>query len=208
MWIRSNNFEDGGPIPGENAFAVVNPEAHISFSSNRNPHLEWGEIPNGTRSFAITVVDQTVPTVGNDVNQEGREVPSDLPRTTFTHWLIIDFSPETRSTFEGEFSESVLPHGKPGRTGRPREGINDYTGWFAEDESMAGTYKGYDGPCPPWNDSLIHHYVFSVLALDVESLDIASDFTTADLENAAEGNILDSASITGIYALNPRLLPY
>jgi phosphatidylethanolamine-binding protein (PEBP) family uncharacterized protein len=72
---------------------------------------------------------------------------------------------------------------------------------------MAGTYRGYDGPGPPWNDSIIHHYEFKVIALDVETLDLASNFAAADLERAAAGHILDSASITGIYALNPRLLP-
>lgn len=208
MWIRSSNFDDGSPIPGDNAFAVVDPEAHVRFSSNRNPPLEWGDVPDGTKSFAISVIDQNVPTVADDVNQEGREVPADLPRTTFTHWLIVDLPSETRSMSDGGFSEGVTPRGKPGLTGRPREGVNDYTGWFAGDEDMAGTYKGYDGPCPPWNDSIIHHYVFQVQALDVKSLDLTSEFTAPDLETAAAGHILDSASVTGIYTLNPRLLPY
>lgn len=208
MWIRSNNFEDGGPIPGDNALAVVAPVGHVEFSLNRNPHLEWGEVPDGTRSIAITMIDQDVPTVGDDVNQEDREVPADLPRTTFSHWLLIDVPPEDRSVIEAEFSDGVIPHGKPGLSGRPREGVNDYTGWFAGDEDMAGTYKGYDGPGPPWNDSIIHHYEVRVMALDVERLEVDDDFTAADLESAAAGHILDAASITGLYALNPRLLPY
>jgi hypothetical protein len=29
---------------------------------------------------------------------------------------------------------------------------------------MAGSYFGYDGPFPPWNDSLVHHYVFTLYA--------------------------------------------
>ena len=29
--------------------------------------------------------------------------------------------------------------------------------------TMAGDYYGYDGPFPPWNDSLVHHYVFTLL---------------------------------------------
>ena len=208
MWIRSNNFEDGGPIPGDYAFAVIDPDAHISLSSNRNPHLEWGDAPGGTESFAITVLDPDVPTVGDDVNQEGREVPADLPRTTFTHWLLVDVPSQDRSVSEGEFSDGVTPRGKSGLSGRPREGVNDYTGWFAGDEDMAGTYKGYDGPCPPWNDSIIHHYEFRVIALDIERLDLVDDFTTADLDIAVEGHVLERASITGIYALNPRLFPY
>ena len=33
---------------------------------------------------------------------------------------------------------------------------------------MAGHYFGYDGPFPPFNDSLVHHYVFTLYALSVE----------------------------------------
>ena len=35
---------------------------------------------------------------------------------------------------------------------------------------MSGDYFGYDGPCPPWNDSIVHHYVFTVYALDVDAV--------------------------------------
>ena len=31
---------------------------------------------------------------------------------------------------------------------------------------MAGQYFGYDGPFPPFNDSLVHHYVFTLYALN------------------------------------------
>jgi len=30
--------------------------------------------------------------------------------------------------------------------------------WCASDEAMMGEYHVYDGPCPPWNDSLVHQY--------------------------------------------------
>ena len=32
---------------------------------------------------------------------------------------------------------------------------------------MGGDYFGYDGPFPPFNDSLVHHYVFTLYALDL-----------------------------------------
>jgi Raf kinase inhibitor-like YbhB/YbcL family protein len=103
------------------------------------------------------------------------------------------------------FSDGVTPKGKSGRSNRPFEGVNDYTGWFAGDPEMGGTYKGYDGPCPPWNDSLIHHYVFTVYALDVDSLGLNGDFTAGDVEEAMKSHIIDSARLTGTYTLNPRL---
>ena len=55
-------------------------------------------------------------------------------------------------------------------------GVNNYTDWFAGDEQMAGDYGGYDGPCPPWNDELLHHYRFTLYALDVPSLGLPGAF--------------------------------
>ena len=90
-----------------------------------------------------------------------------------------------------------------------RQGINDYTGWFAGDKDMGGDYYGYDGPCPPWNDSVVHHYVFTLYALNVPCLELHADiekrFTGADVLRAMEGKILAQASITGRYSLNPAV---
>lgn len=44
-----------------------------------------------------------------------------------------------------------------------RHGINDYSKWFSGDSQMQGQYYGHDGPAPPWNDSIVHHYVFTLL---------------------------------------------
>jgi phosphatidylethanolamine-binding protein (PEBP) family uncharacterized protein len=84
-------------------------------------------------------------------------------------------------------------------------GRNDYTSWFAGDPDMEGVYGGYDGPCPPWNDDRIHHYTFTVLALDVESLGLGDDFDLAALRAAADGHVLASAAQVGTYTLDPAL---
>jgi hypothetical protein len=83
-----------------------------------------------------------------------------------------------------------------------RQGINDYTGWFASDKDMQGDYFGYDGPCPPWNDSIVHHYVFTLYALNVRECPVEGRFSGPDLLAAMEGRILDSAALTGKYSLN------
>ena len=70
---------------------------------------------------------------------------------------------------------------------------------------MKGDYFGYDGPCPPFNDSLIHHYHFTLYALDVEKLPLEGNFTCADVVKAMANHILASDTITGTYTLNPRL---
>jgi Raf kinase inhibitor-like YbhB/YbcL family protein len=209
MDLTSSSFVDGMAIPGEYAFCIPDPDSHVTFAPNRNPHLSWESVPRAVQSFALICHDSDVPTRPDDVNQEGREVPSDLARTDFFHWVVADIPADMRSIAVGSFADGVVPHGRaPDATPFPcRLGLNDYTGWFAGDTAMEGRYFGYDGPCPPWNDSLLHHYTFSVFALDVDSLDLPDVFTGADLRAAIAGHVIDRGTIGGTYTLNPRLMP-
>jgi Raf kinase inhibitor-like YbhB/YbcL family protein len=217
MKLWSNSFQDGGTIAGKYAFCVIDPATHVRLSTNLNPHLAWSELPAGTRSLALICHDPDVPSSGENVNQEGKTVPADLPRVDFFHWSLVDLAPELVKIEEGEFSDGVTPHGKSGpvavcgaKNGEVREvrqGVNDYSGWFAGDPQMAGDYYGYDGPCPPWNDMLIHHYVFTLYALDIERLPLEGRFTGTQALAAIQGHILDQASIMAAYSLNPALEP-
>ena len=207
MKLWTNDFSDGDRIPGAFAFGLPDATDHVAFGSNRNPHLAWSGVPDGTRSLAVIVHDRDVPTRPDDVNQEGREIPADLLRADFFHWILIDLAPDVTELVTGSFSDGVVPHGKDAAEGplATRQGINDYTGWFEGDPAMRGDYYGYDGPCPPWNDSLVHHYEFTLFALDVDKVDVAVRFTGPDLRAALAGHVLDSASFVGTYTLNPRL---
>lgn len=207
MQIHSQNFSHNTAIPGEFAFAVADPAAHVALSTNRNPQLSWSAAPANTRSFVLCCIDDDVPTQGDDVNQEGRSVPADLPRTEFVHWLIADIPAEITSLAAGSCSDGISAGGKSQPAG-PRgsvQGVNDYTGWFAGDAQMAGTYLGYDGPCPPWNDSLVHHYHFTVYALDKSSLGLPPGFDLTALRQALDGHVLAQATLTGRYSLNPEV---
>jgi Raf kinase inhibitor-like YbhB/YbcL family protein len=207
MKLSSTSFSDQLPIPGEFAFAVTDPGSHIALSSNRNPHLAWSDVPAGTQSFVLVCHDPDVPSRGDDVNQEGREVPATLPRVDFFHWLLVDIPAATREIAAGSHSDGVTPHGKPGPAapGGMNHGINDYTGWFAGDAQMSGNYYGYDGPCPPWNDTLLHHYVFTLYALDVPALPKAQPLDGQAVRRAIAGHVLAEARLTGTYTLNPKL---
>jgi Raf kinase inhibitor-like YbhB/YbcL family protein len=207
MKLTSSSFAHGSAIPGEFAFAVPDPTTHIRLSSNRNPHLAWSGAPAGTKSFALVCHDYDVPSRGDDVNQEGRTVPASLPRVDFYHWLLVDIPAGTTEIAAGAFSDGITARGKPGPEagGGMRQGINDYTAWFAGDKEMAGNYFGYDGPCPPWNDEILHHYVFTVYALDVPACPVTGAFGGADVLKAIQGHVLAQASITGTYALNPAV---
>ena len=113
-----------------------------------------------------------MPSRGDDVNQAGREIPADLPRVDFFHWLLADVpvtdARDRRGRVQHAASRRAASPGPavtvPGFE-RARQGVNDFTGWFAGNPALAGDYFGYDGPYPPWNDSLVHHYVFTLYAL-------------------------------------------
>lgn len=207
MKLSSRSFTDGGVIPAAFAFCAPDAKTHVTLSQNRNPELSWSGAPAGTKSFALICHDPDVPSKGDDVNQEGRVVPASLPRVDFFHWVLVDLPASAGAIAEGEFASRVTTKGKPGPAAPhgARQGINDYTGWFASDPAMAGNYFGYDGPCPPWNDAIVHHYVFTVFALDVARLGVDGAFTGADTRQAMQGHTLAEASITGRYSLNPSV---
>ncbi len=205
MQLTSSSFEDNSPIPETCAFGVIDPSAHVRLSENRNPALAWSDLPAGTKSLVLICNDPDVPSKPDDVNQEGHSVPSDLPRVDFCHWVLVDMSPDKHEIAEGAYSREITPGGKrdPKGPAGSRQGQNDYTNWFAGDPDMGGTYLGYDGPCPPWNDSIVHRYVFTLYATDLERCPVEDNFTAADVLSAIEGHVLDQASITGLYRLNP-----
>ena len=205
MRFTSSVLRDQQPIPAEYAFGIPDPDQHVALGANRNPPLEWGDLPTGTQSLVLICYDRDVPTRADDVNQEGRVVPADLPRTDFFHWILVDLPPEPARILAGEFSDDVTPGGKPGPdcARNARQGINNYREWFAGDPAMAGDYFGYDGPCPPWNDSIVHHYNFTLYALNVARCPVEGQFTGTEVLAAITDHILDQASFTCTYSLNP-----
>jgi Raf kinase inhibitor-like YbhB/YbcL family protein len=205
MKLRSDSFKEGQPIPGEFAFAIVDPNHHIALSSNRNPHLEWTDVPKGTKSFVLICHDYDVPSKLDDVNQEGRTIPESVPRDTFFHWVLVDIPASVREFPAGSHSDGITPRGKAGPEAPHGAGVNDYTKWFASDETMRGTYHGYDSPCPPWNDLLVHHYVFTLYALDVPKIHVEGDLTGEKTRRALANHVLAEARLTGTYTLNPDL---
>nr|VFK21051.1 MAG: Phosphatidylethanolamine-binding protein [Candidatus Kentron sp. LFY] len=87
----------------------------------------------------------------------------------------------------GEYSTGVTARGKAGPDAPhgTRQGITDFTQWFSGDAKMGGQYFGYDGPCPPWNDSIVHHYHFTLYAIDIARCEVEGTF---DRRDGQEGN--------------------
>ncbi|MGS0741307.1 YbhB/YbcL family Raf kinase inhibitor-like protein [Glaciimonas sp. GG7] len=211
MKFWSESFTDGAAIPGEFAFCVIDSVTHFTLSSNHNPHFAWRDLPAGTQSLALICHDPDVPSRGDDVNQDGKTVAATLPRVDFFHWVLVDLPPRDGAIAAAAFSAGVTARGKAGPDigdnpiAGTRHGLNDYTGWFAGDADMSGDYFGYDGPCPPWNDAIVHRYVFTLYALDIARLPVHGKLSGQEVFAAMQGHIVDQAAITGTYTLNPLL---
>jgi Raf kinase inhibitor-like YbhB/YbcL family protein len=101
----------------------------------------------------------------------------DAPNGTFVHWVIYNIPHDSQALLPNRPATEVLPHGV-------RQGKNG-----------AGKF-GYTGPCPP--PGKLHHYHFSVLALD-EMLNLTGDVTRDKLTAAIKGHVLGIGHLVGTY---------
>ena len=208
MKLFSATFDDGGVLPGRCAFCIKDPKTHLRLSQNLSPHLAWSGLPEDTQSLALTCIDPDAPATKPDyVNTPGTLIPAKYPRGEFVHWLMSDIRTSVSQLAEGACSRAVIAGGKriPAGPDGAVHGLNNYTEWFAGDAAMEGQYLGYDGACPPFNDSIPHRYVFTLYALSSAKLALPSGFRLENLRAALTGKVLASASVTARYATNPEI---
>ncbi len=206
LQVTIEGISEGQRIPEEFAFGIRTDDEPFTFGANVSPAIRWSAGPDGTKSYAIIMHDRSVPTVFDDANQEGKTIPADLARMDFMHWILVDIPAATTSLPKGAESDGVVPKGKEtGRSAHGVRGANDFGMFMADNPDMAGDYGGYDGPAPPFNDALMHEYVFTVYALDTESLGLEGVFSGQDALAAMEGHVLAQGSVLGTYTLNPAL---
>nr|WP_199899332.1 YbhB/YbcL family Raf kinase inhibitor-like protein [Sneathiella glossodoripedis] len=149
MTVKIEGWENGSPIPGKFAFGIPAEEGHVQLSTNINPKITWEGTPAGTKSFAIICHDPDVPSVGDDVNQEGKTVPADLPRVDFYHWVLVDIDASRNQIDEGEDSKEITAGGKsPGTKSYGLSGLNNYTDWFAGDATWAENMQAMTALAP------------------------------------------------------------
>jgi len=86
MKLKSEDFEDSGMIPSE----------FTCDGRDIPPQLSWTEVPEGTKSFALSVTDP------------------DAPGGTWIHWLVYDIPKDVR-----EIERGTLPEGA-------KEVVNDF----------------------------------------------------------------------------------
>jgi hypothetical protein len=199
MRLRSDSFENGGRIDPQFAYGRIGAGVPMELSDNRNPHLAWSDVPDGTRSFALLCLDPDVPARFDDANRADRRIPAAAPRREFVHWVLVDVPANVRLIAAGACSQASGGRGKGAPPGPPgsAQGVNDY----------GPDHFGYDGPCPPWNDERLHHYVFRLHALDCASLGLRGAFTAAQAQRAMQGHVLAESGGPVLTIARPRRAP-
>ncbi len=94
------------------------------------------------------------------------------------HWVVIDIPPSVTGLAEGASGVS-MPEGA-------RELINSFG------------KTGYGGPLPPPGTG-DHPYVFTLYALDVQSLNLPDRASLQKIHQAIKGHVLTETSITGYF---------
>ena len=117
--LTSTDIQDGEPLPQETY-------AEHAGGQNQSPQLTWSDVPEGTRSFAVTCYDPDAPTGSG-----------------FWHWAVANIPAHVRSLERGAGSpgSTSLPEGaltlpneqrEPAFTGSaPPEGTGVHHYWFA-----------------------------------------------------------------------------
>jgi hypothetical protein len=202
--VRFGKREPGDMLPPINASCVVNRQGKTARGANKSPALSWSRGPAGTRSYALTMVDPTVPTDRSAFNKPGITIARNVQRSDFAHWVLADIPAPLTYLPQGADGNGIVKGGLPLRhTTHGRRGQNGAGGGSLKD----GPHGGYMGACPPANDERIHQYRLTIYALNVEKLNLPDLFTRADLLAAMKGHILASGTAELRYTLNPRATP-
>lgn len=146
MEITSPEFSDYEKIP----------QKFTCQGENTNPKLVFRDIPKGTKSLVLHIDDP------------------DSPSGAFTHWLVINISPETT-----EIEENSVPKGA------------------TEGKNSAGQI-GYMGPCPMHGE---HRYIFNLYALNTV-LNLHHSPDLEDLETQIRAHLIGRCQLTGLYQKN------
>ena len=204
--VTAEGIDSDGYINPDYAFCINAAKGHVKEGNDKSIGLNWSKI-DGAKSYAIIAVDPDVPTKFDDAGKEGKTISAKLPRRNFYHWVLFDI-PSTKTMIPAlADSQAIVKHGKSQiETPYGVRGVNDYAPYFANNPERKGIYAGYDGPCPPWNDELIHNYHFEVFALNVESLGLSGEVNGEKAVAEIAKHIIAQGEVIGKYTLNPNLV--
>jgi hypothetical protein len=156
--VSSSSFADGAMLTVKNA---ADDPMRMCGGQNISPPLQWTNVPAGTKSFAIVLLD-----------------PDGLLGQGVVHWIAYGIPGNVTAFAEGEMT---------------KQSEKFVGGKGTRDNAM------YIGPCPPVGDAL-HHYVFTVIATDLEPAALKGGLTRDELYTAIRGHAKGGTSIVGRYA--------
>lgn len=147
--------------------------------SRISPRLVWSGVPEGTRSFALTVTDPDLPAEFN------------FPRS-FAHWMVHDIPGHLRELVEGASASLAMPAGAA-------ELNSDFVTF-----RIPGFGRGWGGPWPPDRQ---HRYVFTLYALKTARVAVPPDADLPAFAAAVMPLAIDQASFTAVYGPARKPLP-
>lgn len=159
------------------------PTKHTGAGANTSPPLQWSGAPAGTKSFALTMIDLDV-AWGQMVLVYGKmPPPGTQPGDLLIHWIAVNIPASVSGLPEGASAKNMPA------------GSTELKSSFA---AFGMPANQYGGPAPP-PGMKAHAYVFTVYALDVDSLSLSADSDYTAFVQAAAGHVLASASLTGYF---------
>ena len=144
-----------------------------------SPRLTWANVPDGTRSFALTVTDPDLPDAFN------------FPRS-FAHWMVHDIPAHIRDLPEGASNSLAMPTGAV-------ELRNDFVTF-----KIPGFDRGWGGPWPPDRQ---HRYVFTLYALKTPRVQVPPDADHPAFAAIVMPVVIEQASFTAVYGPARKPLP-
>ena len=172
MYLLSPEIVEQGVIPAK--YSTDNPN-QVGVS----PPLNWSDVPQGTKSFALTLVDPDVPLEEEWFPYKDMLKVGILPGDLFVHWMVYSIPASVTSLSEGASTGGNLP-------ADAKELVNNMG------------MPGYFGMGPPAGHKA-HKYTFTLYALSVDALELSPEASYIDFINAIKGKILATASLSGYF---------
>jgi Raf kinase inhibitor-like YbhB/YbcL family protein len=161
-----------GNLKGGNGMEIVS----AAFKDGEKIQIEYVMPGAGGKNISVPLIWRNAPS-GTKSFALSMVDPHPVAQN-WVHWLVVNIPANVSAVEEGA-SRKKMP-----------QGSIELKNSFGE--------TGYGGPQPPKGTG-DHPYVFTVYALSVEKVDLATNVSLSAFKKALEGKILASATITGKY---------
>src|SRR5688572_27917647 len=99
--VTVSDVEPSEAIPAKYASCIPQGTDKAAEGENISPAISWEPGPEGTKSYAVIVVDRDALLKTDDRNKEGKKIIEYAPRKNFYHWMLVNIPPNIYSIPEG-----------------------------------------------------------------------------------------------------------